>query len=262
MRGYIDHSGNPALTRRTRLSRRLKFERLVSFVSKLSIFPILILLLLRILLLSVFRPFLDDDPIPTLCWMLVGLISLIVFFNVRRRHVSNLITNRFLIDEPSQSIADAIECLGLNMNKQARATLQLRVLGLLKEMSAEDFRSLSGFQRYTLQQELRGDFERANPDEGVTYGLLSELARLGGREEYLFLQNLAATWRHAVANQNVLRHTGVCVGIIEGRLAENREKFRLLRPSQPDQDLLRPASSSGSEDIDQLLRPINEDDPK
>ncbi|MEP6756051.1 MAG: hypothetical protein ABJA67_11175 [Chthonomonadales bacterium] len=190
------------------------------------------------------------------------MISAIVFVIVRRRYISNRITRRFLIDEPSQSIAVAIECLGLNMNKQARAELQFRVLGLLKEVSSEDFRSLSGNQRHIFQQELRGDFERANPDEGVTYGLLSELARLGGREEYLFLQNLAATWRHAVANKDILRHLGVCVGIIETRLAYERQKTRLLRPSQQPQDLLRPAASPGVEDTYHLLRPFNEAEGK
>ena len=61
--------------------------------------------------------------------------------------------------------------------------------------------------------------------------------------------------------KQLIAHTKMRLTQMEQRLKEVSQTSRLLRPSQLDEDLLRPAKSPGMEETDQLLRPTTADAP-
>ncbi|MEP6756137.1 MAG: hypothetical protein ABJA67_11605 [Chthonomonadales bacterium] len=108
-----------------------------------------------------------------------------------------------------------------------------------------------------LRKRLTKDVAMFAENQDFTFADIDVAARVGTFTELNALKLLAKSKYQNEDEKTVVEYAQLRCDEMEVRFRNASNKFMLLRPSQPDQDLLRPASSPGVEDTDHLLRPAD-----
>ena len=191
-----------------------------------------------------------EQPVPWITPFGGALGSYLLFRMVGRENRRQAATAIAMLDDPRllSPLIDSLAHVDRDTSPRLIEALEQR----FSRLTPEDGNTLTAENHASINKALLTQPPR------VVEALLKGLEQVGNSGALPFLKRLAMGQGVAGADSSVRTRAQNCLTIMENRLAQERVRQRLLRPSaspEPESDLLRSAAGVPTEDEIMLLRP-------